>query len=589
MAPRPDEQGERTLSAVDTVEPAQQQADDTPSDTFRDLAHRWLPPAVAALAVLAALGGYLVAAHELWFFGDDWDFLLRRPLRHDTLDSLFRPHNEHWSTIPILIYRALYAAVGMHHYLPYVLPMLAAHAGVCLLLWVLMRRAGATPWSAAAGIVLMAICGAGAENLIWDFQVGFVGAVFFGLLAIFLADHEALGRRRLALVWLAACCSLMCSGIGVPMLAGLGMFVFLRSGRRVALAVVSVPAVVYAVWYVAYGAAGAAPDSTTVGVRLHSAKYLWRGLTNVWQANTGIPNSGALILALLVVPVLLDGSRDRLGRLAISLVVAAVALFAFTAWTRVRLGLSQGTASRYVYIATALTIPALVWAIDRFARWVRARTGSSLGPYSIAVALVVLLTALNMVDSAHAYLTGRRALVRASESRILGAADLVREHAVAVNPYPDLLYSGRAVTAAILAEPAVQNALPKVHLSSAALLEARGRIQVVVQPGPVRVPAATAARIAGKPVEPASSTTCTTQSVGAGTQVELTPAGSGGRAVVTAPGKRLVTYLLSGGAHSPMLTWPISNESPVYVATSYGGGQLVIQVPTAGKLTVCLQ
>ena len=52
------------------------------------------------------------------FSGDDWDFLFFRGTVAGSDRGLFTPHNEHWSTIPILMYRAIFAMVGPRHYLP---------------------------------------------------------------------------------------------------------------------------------------------------------------------------------------------------------------------------------------------------------------------------------------------------------------------------------------------------------------------------------------------------------------------------------------------------------------------------------------
>ena len=63
-----------------------------------------------AIHVLVLVGGFMAlvsCAMGQWFYGDEWDFLGHRGLA-GAERSLWAPHNEHWSTGPILIYRALY-------------------------------------------------------------------------------------------------------------------------------------------------------------------------------------------------------------------------------------------------------------------------------------------------------------------------------------------------------------------------------------------------------------------------------------------------------------------------------------------------
>ena len=66
---------------------------------------------------VAALITILVLGRHMWFTYDEWDFLAGR--RATSIVDLFRPHNEHWSTLPILVYRGLFHVFGLKTYLPY--------------------------------------------------------------------------------------------------------------------------------------------------------------------------------------------------------------------------------------------------------------------------------------------------------------------------------------------------------------------------------------------------------------------------------------------------------------------------------------
>ena len=104
-------------------------------------------PELAFVAVLVlAFPLLLILGSEQWFFLDEWDFLAGRAAFD--LGDLFRPHNEHWSTVPILVYRLLWSAFGLTTYVPYQAVVVALHLTAAALLWFVMRRSGVHPWIA---------------------------------------------------------------------------------------------------------------------------------------------------------------------------------------------------------------------------------------------------------------------------------------------------------------------------------------------------------------------------------------------------------------------------------------------------------
>src|ERR1700736_3673022 len=117
------------------------------------------------LATLVIAFGILFALNvHAWFIGDEWDMIVRvtQPL---TVHALFVPHNEHWSTVPILIYRVLVDLFGLRTYVPYLFVLFAAHLCLAHLLWRLMRQVGASDACATALAAIFAVLGAGAQNL----------------------------------------------------------------------------------------------------------------------------------------------------------------------------------------------------------------------------------------------------------------------------------------------------------------------------------------------------------------------------------------------------------------------------------------
>ena len=160
------------------------------------------------VTLAAAFAFWAWVDRNLWFFGDEWDFLVRRGLSYPPTSSrsIWFPHNEHWSTLPVLLWRGLYHFVHLSSYWPYLVPVLLAQVAVMHLAWRICKHNAVDPWVATAAVALLGFLGAGAEDLASAFQVSFVGSVLFGFVAFDLLDrpeHRAgvdETSRRLGLV-----------------------------------------------------------------------------------------------------------------------------------------------------------------------------------------------------------------------------------------------------------------------------------------------------------------------------------------------------------------------------------------------------
>lgn len=317
------------------------------------------------VAWLAAFPILLHAGRDQWFALDEWSFLATRELTDPS--TLFATHNEHWSTVPIVLYRLVFAVVGLNHYWPYLLMAIGAHLAAAALLRLIMRRAGVGPWLASAGAILFAYFGAGRENFGWAFQVGFAGALALGLVHFVLADQDSpkINRRDLV-AWLFGLLTLMSAGVGVFMVAGVGLATLLRRGWRVACFHAVPLGAIYLVWYASEspGASGAKGRVTHVG-----------GLAFDFLADTvrGIAGGGlpAAVLVALVVAGAVLGAVDDPSRLRrewavpASMFATAMAFSAATAFGRRALAASWDvdTADRYVHILAALVLPAIVVSV----------------------------------------------------------------------------------------------------------------------------------------------------------------------------------------------------------------------------------
>jgi hypothetical protein len=356
---------------------------------------------LAALVVLLALGRYR------WFSHDDWDYLAGRD--GGDVENLLIPHNEHWSTLPILTFRVLFRLVGLQSYLPYRTVLVVLHLTAAGLLRVVMRRAGVGPWIATAAASLLAFFGTGAENLLWAANMGNVAALVLGLVHLLLADHDVRVDRRDWLGLLAGFAGLLCSSVALAMVAVVGLATLARRGWRAA-ALHTVPlALVYAVWFRAFEDERTAQGVGYIHYDLSSPQQVGRFLTTgvgaAFDAMGQVRGVGWVLGVLLVVGLVLTWRRldwtERRRRLAVpgALLVGAFVSLCITGIARAAaFGSEWARTGRYLYVFVALTLPALAVAADAVARRWRV-----LAP----VVLVVLL--VGIPGNMNALLQRRRA------------------------------------------------------------------------------------------------------------------------------------------------------------------------------------
>ncbi len=145
---------------------------------------------------LAAVVLFYVNRHQ-WFGGDEWFILTDRGLTAGPgHQGLFEPHYEHWTTVPILAFRALYSVVGLHSYLPYIALVIVAHLATVVLLWYVMVRSRIDPWVALSFVTVFAVLGTGFENLENAWQVTLVAPLALGLAAILVVPETGPFTRR---------------------------------------------------------------------------------------------------------------------------------------------------------------------------------------------------------------------------------------------------------------------------------------------------------------------------------------------------------------------------------------------------------
>ena len=556
--------------------------DASPSSPVRRLiTQAWtreaIPWWVLAVGLLGASAMWLVLNSKMWFVGDTWFFIVHRgPIPSQDV-GIWVPHNEHWSTLPVLLFRLLFSIFGLKHHLPYAVPLIVMHLVTCLALVRLMRRGGISRWTVVGVTLIIAFLGNGAENLEWEFQTGFMGSAMFGILAVMVLSAGRIGRWRIVAAWALLVAGLMCSGVGVTMLGCAALVVLLRRGVVRAVVVASVPTVVYGVWYLLYGR-----HAIVTPIQYQELgslpRYVWTGLTMAWEKTTGIPGSGALIMLALMGTVLIAGRRHPA---ALALTVGAVVQLTMSGVVRVQLGVGQSEASRYAYLVCVYMSVGLGVAVDVLVkrlgrpRWF---TGALVGLMCLAViANGVVLAVANMVATRPGAIKERDSVfatlaIEKSGQKILngGAADSTFAFITVDNL------------------EAIRDKLPDGQASPQGYVDAASNLLVGTGAVTDYLPLASSVSVTGlAPSGPASGGCQTYLPTVGDEKIGFTVGDQGGRVRLTLGGTSYKTRLESGGLSGVLVDRTVPSSQPFSVGTSSRGGTLDI-LPTAGaSVTVC--
>jgi hypothetical protein len=235
-----------------------------------------------------------------WFTFDDWDLLSKRTV--GSLHDLMLPHGDHWSTLPIIVYRFLWWVFGIRSYVPYQLTVLALHLTAVALLRVVMRRAGCAPWTATIFASALVFFGVAADTILVAFFMTFVGSLAFGLAHLLLADHDGPIDRRDALGLLAGLAGMLFSGVAVTMVAVVGFSTLMRRGWRGAALHTAPLGALYLVWLIVIGRKGDRLPLTHPTVSA-MARFVVVGARATFGGLGQLPGVGVALAAILVVGI----------------------------------------------------------------------------------------------------------------------------------------------------------------------------------------------------------------------------------------------------------------------------------------------
>ena len=317
-------------------------------------------PALLVLALIAAAAVLFTYSAGLTYFQDSWEFLMHR--RDFGVGALLDPHNEHIVLAPVLIEQLLLRLFGMSSTLPEFVVLTALLLGTAALTFVYVRRR-VGPWPALLAATLLAFLGPAWQDLLWPFQIGFVGSALFGVAALLALEND---DRR----WDAAACAFLALSIAFSSLGlafALGAAVDALQRRRARglrrIYVAAVPLALYAAWYAGWG--HAAETHVSLHNVLVSPRFVVEGLAAsldsllalatifdeaVGQSKWGFVLLGILLALLVYRQVRRPGLSPRLWP-----VLTAAATFWFLAAFNAIPG-REAYSSRYLFVGALFVL-----------------------------------------------------------------------------------------------------------------------------------------------------------------------------------------------------------------------------------------
>ena len=334
------------MSAATVERPAPHPSADDASRLRRVREAAWLPWVVLAIVMAGCFVLLMWAGRGTTFFYDDWPYITDRTGWNP--NSLLSPHVDHLQVVSVVIYKAMFETIGLHDYAPYraVLAVLNVTTGVLLFAYG-RRRIG--PWPSIALAACLVVMAPSWYNLVFAFQINFVGAAAAGVGALLALDRRERRWDVVAMVLIGT--SIASSSVGFPFLIGAGVEVLLGRDRWRRAWIVGVPVVFYGLWRLRYADGSSATLSNLDAI----PGWILNAFDDSAAAMVGTTHGFGVVVAIglvaLVVRELLEPGRPS-PRL-VSLIAMPLSLWALTALGRAHMGIAADE-NRYLYVSGLL-------------------------------------------------------------------------------------------------------------------------------------------------------------------------------------------------------------------------------------------
>lgn len=548
-----------------------------------------LPVIVFVAALLAASATVLYFAARLWFFGDDWDYLLHRGTIAGVNRGWFTPHNEHPSIATIGVFRLVFAFFGLHA-MPYAIVTLLFHLATVVTVVLTLARVMRTWWIPCILGVVLSFLGAGSSPIFWYNALSFVGSVLFGWLAVFLLARPSPNRNdRLLEAGLACLMSLCFSGIGVSAVVFVATYLLLSRGWRQA-AIFSAPlAALFLIWYAVVGRSGGSGESLSGAGLLKLPEYVWTGLSGPLGDLAGIPGSGAILLvAVIAAPFAGTRQPSALQHLAWAGMVAAVLQLVISGVGRLSSqGIDQALTGRYAYLTIVYLSPAIASLLLILARVIGETAQHNLWPVRLLSALLVLGVVVSGAAQMRDYYLKMDPYIAPWKPITAGLLTATADGERILTPEPDSWlqadYDARLITS-----PRIRSVLPKPAPSAQGMADARSIFMVGVGEHGYDLESRTdLSSVYGfAPAVQTASGCHDYDSTVAGPVLKLS-SGQGTEIVVWSKSTKITTQILMpDDVKGRVRDWTVK-PGAVHIATSAKDVQLLIGFNGQGRYTIC--
>ncbi|GAA4720808.1 hypothetical protein [Nocardioides conyzicola] len=551
---------------------------------LRGIMNRLVPALVLAVAIAGSTALSYYFARTLYFGGDDWDFLLHRGTVAGVDSGMWAPHYGHWSTGVVLMYRFLFSVAGLS-YLPYIAVCWVLHAAIVVVTYHLVRRSGTGRGVGLTVAWLLAFIGAGAEALLWATVMNLLASLLFGLLAMLLYVVAGDGPRTRFAAWLLLIVALAFSATGITLAVVLAVFVALRFSVRAAAELISVPAVTWVVWWLLIGHEESASTVSDRSDYLGVPEFFWTGLSQALGTFAGIPASGGILLAvLLVLPFVVRDAPETLRLMAVAGVVGAVFQMLLAAATRVSAGLAWATTGRYAYLTIALLMPSMALGLHWLATSVKPSRWVSSGLVVVVLGVYTIGAVGLFRDYAHdqkPYRTPWKdrlaGLVAAADS---GETVLTDQLDPVLNPY---------LEADLVLSPEVRGAIAGTATDQG-VLDAEALAMTAVGPRTAWLGSPATVRLAlgfEGAIDPRPGCHVYTAPDGGTPALELDTGPGGNEITVQSPATSIRTQLVRGDVESVPRNWPVEPDTQIHVATTARDAVLRVTFDKTGSYVIC--
>lgn len=520
-------------------------------------------------------------ARGMWFFGDDWDFLLERGTVPGADRGLFGAHNGHWSTGPVVIMRGMFAMFGLRQHLPYAMVPITIQVLTTITMYLLLRRCGARAAPTLIGCLAIALPGLGSEAVLALSGTSLGGSTLFGVLACYVLVRSGFSRRGLAGASVLVLVSLAFSGAGLTSLVLVVVLAFTARGWRAALALAAPPLALYLVWFLLVGRA-ASPPMTDSWELLKLPAYVFMGLSGALESLVGAKGVGAALLLVVLGGLLLAPRPTSLHRhLAWAGLVAAVAQLVMAGLSRLSMGLESAASGRYVLVGLVLLTPTFVLLLSVLGETVPARV-----PVLALTALLILGFAANAVRLQIDYQEFWQGVASKERDRVLGVLAAADTGAALLTPTAGEFLE--PLRAPLLLSPQARRAVTG-SATPRQRVEAEGTYFVGVGPSDYHQdPATDLELVTGFQGAIAVSPGCERYIAWAVPQLRLFSQ-RGATITVTSQSRKITTSLSRGAQTSSTRTWNVQPGVPVQIATSARDAELLVGFDGTGEYLVCKQ